>query len=196
MWRKSSSGGRSNRALAPKTTCFAEVLEPRFLLSTVTVNAQTTLRTVPSDLIGINTAPWDGLLNSAQTLSLSQAAGVNAVRIGGGSTADLVHFNSLTYYNNASQTSSATSMSSSATFGQAALYAASLNATTVVTVNYGEGSPQEAAALLAYYNGSTTDTTSLGHGRAMERLDPILAVGELANGWLLGEPPRRNAADS
>ena len=127
MWRKSSSGGRSNRALSPKTSCFAEMLEPRFLLSTVTVNAQTTLRTVPSDLIGINTAPWDGLLNSAQTLSLSQAAGVNAVRIGGGSTADLVHFNSLTYYNNASQTSSATSMSNSATFGQAALYAGSLN---------------------------------------------------------------------
>jgi hypothetical protein len=103
-------------------------------------------------MIGVNTAPWDGLLNSAQTLSLTQAAGMNAIRIGGGSFADTVHFNSTTNIN------------SNATYGLAALYAASLNATTVVTVDYGQGSPQEAAALLAYYNGSTSSTLSLGMG--------------------------------
>jgi hypothetical protein len=123
------------------------------LLSTVTVNAGTTVRMLPGDMVGINTAPWDGLLNSAQTLSLSQAAGLNAVRIGGGSTADTVHFNSMS------------GQQSGGTFGQAALYAASLNSNaTVVTVDYGQGSPQEAAALLAYYNGSTTSTQSLGMG--------------------------------
>jgi alpha-L-arabinofuranosidase len=164
MWRKSSFRHRSNRGEKRKTGCFAEMLEPRLLLTTVTVNAGTTIRAIPSDMIGVNTAPWDGLLNSAQTLSLSEAAGINAVRIGGGSTVDQIHFNTLTYYSNPASTSSQTSLSSNATYGQAALYAASMNATAIVTVDYGEGSPQEAAALLAYLNGSTTNTTSLGMG--------------------------------
>ena len=34
----------------------------------------------------------------------------------------------------------------------------------MVTVDYGSGSPQEAAAELAYLEGSPTDTTSLGTG--------------------------------
>jgi hypothetical protein len=153
MLRKSSAGGLSRRRHRAKEGCFAETLEARMLLSTVTVNAGTIVRTVPGDMVGINTAPWDGLLNSAQTLSLSQAAGLNAVRIGGGSTADTVHFNSMS------------GQQSGGTFGQAATYAASVNsASTVVTVDYGQGSPQEAAALLAYYNGSTTSTLSLGMG--------------------------------
>ncbi len=115
-------------------------------------------------MIGVNTAPWDPALSSSQTLSLSEAAGLNAVRIGGGSTADRIHFNSTSYYLDPTTTTSSATLSSTSMFGQGALYAASLNATAIVTVNYGEGSPQEAAALLSYLDGSTTNTTSLGSG--------------------------------
>jgi hypothetical protein len=161
MSRKSLSEGRVRR---PPAAPLAEILEPRLLLSTVTVNTATTIRTVPSDMIGVNTAPWDPALSSSQTLSLSEAAGLNAVRIGGGSTADRIHFNSTSYYLDPTTTTSGATLSSNSMFGQGALYAASLNATAIVTVDYGEGSPQEAAALLSYLDGSTTNTTSLGSG--------------------------------
>jgi len=144
--------------------CAAEMLEPRMMLSTVTINAGTTIRTVPSDMVGVNTAPWDPQLSTSQTLSLSQAAGLNTVRIGGGSTADRIHFNSTSYYLSPTSSSSGATASSTSMFGQAALYAASLGASAIVTVDYGEGSPQEAAALLSYLDGSTTNTTSLGSG--------------------------------
>jgi hypothetical protein len=140
------------------------MLEPRVLLSTVTVNATTPIRTVPPDMIGVNTAPWDPSLSTSQTLSLSQAAGLNAVRIGGGSTADRVHFNTTSYFLDPTSSTSGATLSSSSMFGQGALYAASLGATAIVTVDYGQGSPQEAAALLAYLDGSTSNVTSLGSG--------------------------------
>ena len=88
MSRKTSSAGRSRFARRRNTICVAEMLELRVLLSIVTINAGTTIRTVPSDMVGVNTAPWDPQLGTSQTLSLSQAAGLNTVRIGGGSTAD------------------------------------------------------------------------------------------------------------
>ena len=43
-----------------------------------------------------------------------------------------------------------------------------LGATGIVTVNYGTGSPQEAAALIAYLNASTTSTASIGVGEEWE----------------------------
>jgi alpha-L-arabinofuranosidase len=119
------------------------------LLSVATVNAETVIRDVPSDLLGVNTAPWDGQISSAATLSLSEAAGLDAVRIGGGSTADTWHFNST---------------SNSQSIGQMADYVANLDATGIVTVDYGEGSPQEAVALWAYLDGSPTDNYNIGTG--------------------------------
>ena len=40
----------------------------------------------------------------------------------------------------------------------------SVGGTGLVTLDYGSGSPQEAAAELAYLDGSPTDTTSIGNG--------------------------------
>ena len=79
-----------------------------------------------------------------------QAMGTTAVRLPGGSTVDdNWHFN----VNNQNQT-----------IGQMANFIASINGVGVVSVNYGTGSPQEAAALLAYLNGSPSSTVSLGMG--------------------------------
>lgn len=136
-----------------------ELLEVRRLLS-VTISATSPIRSVPTDAIGVNTAPWDGLLTSASTLTLSEAAGIDTVRLGGGSYVDGTlsgtkvtqtgwDFNQNVYSN---------------TIGQMAEYAASLGATVIVDVNYGTGSPQEAEALWAYLDGSPTDTTPIAGG--------------------------------
>ena len=125
MLPKSSPKG-CRRANLHRSICSIEFLEVRTLLSTATVNAGTTIQAVPTNLIGVNTAPWDGLLNSSTTLSLSQGAGIDAVRIGGESYADTWHFNST---------------SQSESIGQQADYVANLNATGVVTVDYGHGKP-------------------------------------------------------
>ena len=83
-------------------------------------------------------------------LSLSQAAGIDAVRFGGGSYVDENwHFN----VNNPSV--------NPATIGDMAEYAAELGANAIVDVNYGTGSPEEAVALWAYLDGSPSDTTSI-----------------------------------
>ncbi|HEY1922517.1 MAG TPA: hypothetical protein VGG44_07100 [Tepidisphaeraceae bacterium] len=123
------------------------MLETRTLLSVATVNAGTTINAVPTDLLGVNTAPWDGLLSNAGTLTLAQAAGLDSVRLGGGSYVDANwHFN----LNNQSNT-----------IGQQAEFAASLNASAIIDVNYGTASPEEAVAEWAYLNGNPNDTTSI-----------------------------------
>ena len=45
-----------------------------------------------------------------------------------------------------------------------AQFATELNAASIVTLDYGSGSPQEAAALLAYLDGAVGNTTPIGNG--------------------------------
>jgi hypothetical protein len=80
--------GRRHISVRRQSKLLIEALETRTLLSIATINVATPIRAVPSNLLGINIAPWDAVLTPAQdpnTLPLSQAAGFNAVRIGGGS---------------------------------------------------------------------------------------------------------------
>src|SRR5206468_1243150 len=126
-----------------------ETLEPRFLLAAVSVNAGSIIRSVDTELLGVNTAPWDGQLATSSTANMVNAMGTSTDRIGGGSTIDTIHFN----VNNQSQT-----------IGAQANFIAAHGNTGVVSVNYGTASPQEAAAELAYLNGSTSNTSSIGLG--------------------------------
>ncbi|HEX3356038.1 MAG TPA: hypothetical protein VHS31_03565 [Tepidisphaeraceae bacterium] len=128
-----------------------ETLEARYLLATVTVNAGATIRAVDTKWLGINTSPWDSQLSSAQTSTMTTALGTTTVRIGGGSYVDANwHFSSLTNGNQS--------------IGQQAAFIAAHGNIGYVTVNYGTASPQEAAAELAYLNGSTSDNTVIGVG--------------------------------
>jgi hypothetical protein len=91
---------------------------------------------------------------------MSEAAGIDTIRIGGGSYVDGTPSGS---------TVSATGWDFnqnvySSTIGQMAEYAASLGGTVIVDVNYGTGSPQEAEALWAYLDGSPSDTTPIAGG--------------------------------
>jgi hypothetical protein len=59
----------------------------------VTVNAGTTIGAVNTQMLGVNLAAWDSLLANnginASTQSQTSAAGLDAFRLPGGSTADV-----------------------------------------------------------------------------------------------------------
>lgn len=157
-----------------------EKLETRVLLSLATINAGTTVRTVPSNFLGINTAPWDGALSSSQTLTLSQAAGINSVRIGGGSWIDGQggdpngwHFD----VNN--QTNSLPAQLA---------YITGLGATGIIDMNYGTSSPQEAAAELAYLNApiNVPAIDNVVIGTADSFTGTATGNGNITGGWAAG----------
>jgi hypothetical protein len=147
MSRKRSRPGR-HQADIHQAICSVEPLETRTLLSVATVNAGTTVNAVPTNLLGVNAAPWDFASVSTSTLTLSQAAGLDNVRLGGGSYVDANwHFN--------------VSSSNYEPIGAQANYIANLGATAIIDVNYGTASPEEAVAEWAYLNGNPNDTTSI-----------------------------------
>src|SRR6185437_14371372 len=113
--------------------------------------------------LGLNTAPWDyeyaapasagGGLDQIQPLL--QAAGISQLRYGGGSYADYYDWQTNTNIQNclpdnatASFTSSCAS-SDSLDFSQFSQQARAVGAQSFVTVNYGSGTPAEAAAWVA-----------------------------------------------
>jgi alpha-L-arabinofuranosidase len=120
---------------------------------TVAVNAGQTIRETETQDLGVNVVQWDSSLTTSQTMQMVEAAGINTFRFPGGGISDGFHFNSPPSYNGQG---TAASMAS---------FIASVGGTGLVTLDYGSGSPQEAAAFLAYLNGSTSDTTVIGMGQ-------------------------------
>ena len=122
--------------------------------TTTTVSAGTVLHPVAANLPGINMAWWDEADVTAQTQQMVAAAGLDTFRFPGGSSSDDFHFNVLHNYSDPV----------AITFPQFAESIASSGGSGLVTLDYGSGSPQEAAAELAYLVGSPSDTTVLGQG--------------------------------
>ena len=114
--------------------------------STVNVNDDLQADT-PADL-GANLATWDAQDETAQTESLVENAGLDLFRFPGGIPADTTHFN----------------VSVGQSVPQFAQFVESVGGAGLITVDYGSGSPQEAAAELAYLQGSPSDTTVIGSG--------------------------------
>jgi len=132
-------------ALAPALACAQSAV--------VTVNAGTTLRTVDDRQFGANSTVWDSALGSAQTQSLLQAAGIRAIRLPGGSLSDEYHWRNNTNLDHATIAAPWTWASG---FDKSAGLITGLNAHAMITVNYGTGTPQEAAAWVAYANFPTS----------------------------------------
>lgn len=121
----------------------------------VSVNAATTVRTtVDERIFGINAVIWDPQASSDQTISLVQAAGLRTIRVPGGSLSDEYHWRT--------NTSLANTWTWSTSFNGFGKLITGLNAQAFVTVNYGTGTPEEAAALVAYANAATSSTVSIG----------------------------------
>ena len=116
------------------------------------VDAAKPVRTVDERVPGLNAVMWDGLTGSSQTISLLQAADVRTIRIPGGSLSDEYHWRT--------NTNLANTWTWSAGFNAFAQLINGLNAQAFVTVNYGTGTPEEAAAWVAYANASETATAN------------------------------------
>jgi hypothetical protein len=113
----------------------------------VTVDVGQVVRPVDTKVLGVNVDWWDPNVNTAQTDQMVQAAGLTLFRLGGGSSTDELHFN-------------AQPMAA----GRMASLIASVGGAGMVTLDYGSGSPQEAAAYLAYLNAPVDSSAVIGHG--------------------------------
>jgi autotransporter-associated beta strand protein len=122
--------------------------------TTTTVNVGTKLHAVATSLMGINMAWWDSAAVTSQTQQMATAAGLNLYRFPGGSSSDEYHFTTKNNFND----------SVAITVPQFAQFITSAGGTGLITLDYGSGSPQEAAAELAYLLGSPSDTTTIGSG--------------------------------
>ncbi len=122
--------------------------------ATTTVNAAAPLHAVATNMLGINATWWDSAATTSQTEQMATAAGIQLYRFPGGSSSDQYHFNQSTNLGD----------SSAITISQFAQFIESATGTGLVTLDYGSGSPQEAAAELAYLEGSPGDSTAIGNG--------------------------------
>jgi hypothetical protein len=118
----------------------------------VTVDTTSVIRTVNDQVLGANLAWWDFNLGTAATLQMVQDAGLHLFRQPGGSSADTFHFDAGPRYTGAATVATFNALTENA------------GGDSQVTVNYGTGSPQEAAAYLAYCNAEVGDPTVLGVG--------------------------------
>lgn len=140
---------------------FAQAVNPTYVgigaiptQLTTTVSAGTVVGPATPNLIGVNLAWWDDKLTTPQTLQMVQAAGLTVFRFPGGSSSDDYHFNVSSNFGD----------SVANTIPQFAQFIESSGGIGLVTLDYGSGSPQEAAAELAYLEGSPADTTVIGTG--------------------------------
>ncbi len=133
----------------------------------VTVNAGQVVRDMDNRFSGINLTADDTNLNqlpaASGQLTTEQLLGADGLdnrtlRIPGGSDSDRYHWETATLVDRLTGQREKTGVS----IAQFAKIAENTHAQVVLTVNYGSGTPNEAAALIAYVNGHTDDGTPLG----------------------------------
>ncbi len=112
----------------------------------VTVNSQQALARVSRLSLGVNDAVWDSNLLDPQLPDLLSNAGVKVMRYPGGSTSDVYHWQTNTTEPGQSYADPAN------TFDAFMGVVKATGATPVITINYGSGTPQEAAAWVQYAN--------------------------------------------
>jgi hypothetical protein len=120
----------------------------------LSVNASQPIRTADTRWFGLNTPIWDSVLDTPQTMALLTNMGATALRFPGGSDSDDFH-----WLQNKEDNVTYKWETSLASFIQVVT---NLNAQTMITLNYGTGSTNEAAAWVAYVNAATTNKQSLG----------------------------------
>ena len=108
--------------------------------STVTVNAKTEIARLGATPIGANAAVWDSHLYEVGVPGFLADAGIRLIRYPGGSTADTYHWQPDTGGFTANTFDSTMSV-----FQRA-------RAQAIITVNYGSGTPAEAAGWVQYAN--------------------------------------------
>ncbi len=110
----------------------------------VSINATQTVRTVDARMFGVNTAIWDSVFDTANTIGMFTSMNNQALRFPGGSASDEYHW--------ASNTSGTNTWKWWTSFDRFADTATSTHAQVFITVNYGSGTPAEAANWVRYSN--------------------------------------------
>jgi hypothetical protein len=136
--------------------------------STVSVSTRRPLGPVPPHPVGANAAVWDGNLLDSTLPELLRDAGVRMLRYPGGSTADVYHWDSNTTVSGQSYADPNNTFDAFMGVVEAA------RAQAMITVNYGSGTPSEAADWVRYanrggrdYDGPVptfTGASTTGHG--------------------------------
>jgi hypothetical protein len=104
----------------------------------ISVDARQTLRTADPRWFGLNTAVWDPYFDTPSTAGALAQLGTSILRFPGGSTADDYHW--------ASNTTDTNTWTYSTSFNSFVQIATNAHAQAMITVNYGSGTPAEAAA--------------------------------------------------
>jgi hypothetical protein len=130
------------------------VAAPAPALSHLSINATQAVRAVDARWFAVNTAIWDSNFDTATTISLLQEMGTRVMRCPGGSLSDEYHWSTGTTLTN--------TWPWPISFANFVHVATNVGAQAIITVNYGTSSTNEAAAWVAYANGSTTNTLPLG----------------------------------
>ncbi|WP_203691190.1 LPXTG cell wall anchor domain-containing protein [Streptomyces sp. SID12488] len=111
----------------------------------ISVNAGTSLGTVPSSGVGLNTGVGDEHMGDVKVSSLMKAAGVRQLRFPGGSGADGYHWKTHTM-------SDGGWVVPNTDFDHFMATAKKVGAQPILTANYGSGTPKEAADWVKYAN--------------------------------------------
>jgi hypothetical protein len=127
---------------------------PAPALSHLSINATQAIRSVDARWFAVNTAIWDDNFDTPSTISLLRELGTRMLRGPGGSLSDEYHWSTDTNLTNTWRWPTS--------FANFIHVATDVGAQALITVNYGTGSSNEAAAWVAYANASTTNTLSLG----------------------------------
>jgi len=121
----------------------------------INVDAASAIRTLDGRIYGVNTAIWDNQLGTPANNSLLAAMGAQIFRLPGGSASDDYNWQTDRSVSNGS-------FQWASSIATSAPMISSLGAQACITVNYGSGTPEQAAAWVAWCNASATNTTALG----------------------------------
>lgn len=137
--------GRTNGLLPVFYVCNVQLLAaPAPSTVHLNVDAANVLRTADTRWFGLNTATWDGELDTAATSNLLAEIGCTTLRFPGGSFSDIYHWETDTRIGNIYPQAVA--------FTNFIPIATNLGAQVFITVNYGTGTSNEAAAWVACAN--------------------------------------------
>lgn len=113
-------------------------VRPAPTLVHVSLNADRPIRTADSRWFGLNTGIWDGNFDTLETMDLLREVGATFLRFPGGSLSDDYHW--------ATDTTDSNTWRWATSFASFANVLTNIGAQAIITVNYGTGTPAEAAA--------------------------------------------------
>ena len=118
------------------------------------VNATNTLRAADARWFGLNTAIWDNNFDTTFTSTALAELGTSILRGPGGSTSDEYHW--------VKNTTLANTWQWATSFAKYVHIATNAGSQAIITVNYGTGTSNEAAAWVAYANATNGSALALG----------------------------------